>query len=362
MEKWKRYKKAGRQLLSINNADLYLTYYETNIYDFHYYNKNLLPPALHTPEFYNSAVAQLHSTYNTITSMKQEFSLKSSLFDIDVNPTVSYSAAALVGPFASLFTNLSYDESDFLIKIFQVSETVVYYPLETLSFTQWYAGFLQMYLTPSFHQLTDTIRSNIYHELETVNSGVEEIITIVLVVQGLIILIWFITAIFKITKIIISFVSIMEVFTQFSQQDVEKIYKYCHFLSTFFQYLKKRDKQQCSSERKETLENLESATKIGGISNLSFNNNNFYEGENNNININKKIKKVEIGSLINRVRLQTYSVIVLYLLVLFGGCFFCTYLIRMRSESVETLYTQGNIHFRYYTTLTNIQSAIQKKS
>ena len=128
---------------------------------------------------------------------------------MDLNPKSQYTTIASIGPFSGLFTGLSYDESDIFVKLFQVSETVLYYPLQTLSFDQWYAAFMQQYLTPGFHQLIDTIKSNIYNKLQQINMEVEDIITIILVIQGIIVLIWFIVAIFKLTKVINSFVSIM---------------------------------------------------------------------------------------------------------------------------------------------------------
>lgn len=67
---------------------------------------------------------------------------------------------------------------------------------------------------------------------------------IIYIVEGLLVLGGSVVAIYKITKIVESFVSIVEVFTHFSQQDIEKIYRYSHFLAKLFKYLNKKDREQ----------------------------------------------------------------------------------------------------------------------
>jgi hypothetical protein len=59
-----------------------------------------------------------------------------------------------------------------------------------------------------------------------------------------------------------------------------------------------------------------------GVSYLSFSGN-YYDSDNgNNININKKIKKVELGPLLNKLRLKTFAFFIVFLMFFAGSTFY----------------------------------------
>lgn len=58
--------------------------------------------------------------------------------------------------------------------------------------------------------------------------------------------------------------------------------------------------------------------------NLTFDGNIYESQNNNNININKKIKKIQVGSILNKIRLKTYGLILLTLALFAGGSFYST--------------------------------------
>ena len=90
--------------------------------------------------------------------------------------------------------------------------------------------------------------------------------------------------------------------------------------------------------------------------------NKIYENNNsNNININKKIKKIEVGFILNKIRLKTYGLIFITFILFVGGGFYCNTSIRYQNEIIKYLSQSGHQHFDYYTTLTRILSAVNKK-
>jgi hypothetical protein len=58
------------------------------------------------------------------------------------------------------------------------------------------------------------------------------------------------------------------------------------------------------------------------VSNLSFNGNYYDNENNNNININKKIKKIEVGSVLNKLRAKTFIYFVLFLSIFAASSFY----------------------------------------
>jgi hypothetical protein len=98
-----------------------------------------------------------------------------------------------------------------------------------------------------------------------------------------------------------------------------------------------------------------------GVSHLSFNGN-YYDSDNsNNININKKIKKVELGPLLNKLRLKTFAFFIVFLIFFAGSSFYLNIFIKSNADVINDLATQGSNAFKSISLLTKAQLAVKKR-
>lgn len=90
---------------------------------------------------------------------------------------------------------------------------------------------------------------------------------------------------------------------------------------------------------------------------------NYYESDsgNNNININKKIKKVEVGSVLNKLRFKTFVYFIVFLSLFAGSSFYMNTFIKEKIESINSLAVEGSTTFSTYSLLTKALIAIKKK-
>ena len=180
------------------------------------------------------------------------------------------------------------------------------------------------------------------------------------VIEGLAIGLGLLLAVHNTRKITNSFVSVMEVFTQFSQADVVRVYRYCHCLVKIFKHLNDRDLEQRDPDRPMiTHPTVDDDRQIA--SHLSFNGN-YYDADNsNNININKKIKKVEPGPLLGRLRLKTLAYFAVFLMVFAGSSFYLNAFIRSNGDNINSLANIGVNAFGTFSLLTKVQLAVKKR-
>lgn len=195
---------------------------------------------------------------------------------------------------------------------------------------------MQQYFVPGFSQVTKRCSRNIQDSFQTSLDNIGRITIIMYIIEGLAIGMGLLLAVYNTRKITNSYVSIMEVFTQFSQPDIVKIYRYCHCLVKIFRHLNEKDSEQRAPEK--ALLTRPSADDDKQLaSNLSFNGN-YYEGDNtNNININKKIKKVEPGPLLGRLRLKTLAFFAVFLSIFAASSFYLNSFIRTNGDSINSL-------------------------
>jgi hypothetical protein len=98
-----------------------------------------------------------------------------------------------------------------------------------------------------------------------------------------------------------------------------------------------------------------------GVSHLSFNGN-YYDSDNsNNININNKIKEVELGPLLNKLRLKTYAFFIIFLIFYAGSSFYFNIFIKSNTDIINDLATQGSTIFQSFTLLTKAQLVVKKR-
>ena len=114
-----RYVENGNRMLAVYNTDLYMGYYEVNIYSLHYYNLGLLPPALNTTLFFSQSAFLLQNNFQKLSQLKNDVYLKKSIFDEKVNPPNKYLPSPALNMVIAngSFTITSYDESDLPIKL-----------------------------------------------------------------------------------------------------------------------------------------------------------------------------------------------------------------------------------------------------
>lgn len=96
-------------------------------------------------------------------------------------------------------------------------------------------------------------------------------------------------------------------------------------------------------------------------SNLSFNGNYYDNENNNNININKKIKKIEVGSVLNKLRAKTFICFVLFLSIFAASSFYLNSFIKSNGETINNLASQGRYAFSTFSLLTKVQLAMKKR-